>query len=80
MKMKTQPYKIYGMPTHWRLKLGPGVSAGLLTSRARSWSLVAGPRHPRADITWLGVRQGRGADPDTVRYRVWGVLKLLLAC
>ena len=36
------------LPTHWQMKPGPGVSARLLTGRAGSRSLAAGPRDPRA--------------------------------
>ena len=35
------------LPTHWWVKPGPVVNAGLLTGRAGSWSLAAGPRDPR---------------------------------
>ena len=40
----------------------------------KSWNLVAGPRDPRADVMLQGLV------PDTVGYRVWSVLKLVLAC
>ena len=43
-------------PTHWWVKPGPGVSARLLAGRARSWSLVAGPRNPIAGVRLLVVR------------------------
>ena len=43
---------------HWWVKPGPGVSASLLAGRARSWSLVAGPRDPRASVGFLGVGSG----------------------
>lgn len=33
------------LPTHWRVRPGPGVSAGLLAGGA-------GPRVPRAGVGW----------------------------
>ena len=53
--------------THWWVKLGPGVSAGLLTSRALSWSLAAGPRDTRAGVRslvggdWILTQLGLGS-------------------
>ena len=42
------------LPTHWQVKPGSGVSAGLLVGRAGSWSLAAGPRDPEliSDHWW----------------------------
>lgn len=54
------------LPTHWRVRPGPGVSAGLLAGGA-------GPRGPRAGVGWLGAG---GPVPDTVGSGVQGVLKL----
>ena len=38
------------LPAYWWVKPGPGVSAGPLAGRARSWNLVAGPRGCRATV------------------------------
>lgn len=38
---------------HWWVKPGPGVKAGLLVGRAKSWSLVAEPKGPRAGVGLL---------------------------
>ena len=43
--------------SHWQVKLGPGVNAGLLADRDGSWSLDAGPRDPRACFRWWGRRE-----------------------
>ena len=43
------------LPAHWWVKPGPRVSARLLAGRARSWSLAAGPRVPRASVRLLVV-------------------------
>lgn len=56
------------------MKPGPEVRASL-SGREVSWSLVAGPRDPRTGVRLLG----EGV-PDTVGYKVQGVLKFLLAC
>ena len=46
--------KILGLlPAHWQVKPDPGVSTGLLTGRAGSWSLAAGSRDPRAGVRSL---------------------------
>ena len=41
------------LSTHCWVKPGPGVSAGLLAGKARSWSLAAGPWDPRAGVRSL---------------------------
>ena len=53
--------------THWQVKLDPGVSAGLLSGRAGSWSLAAGPSNPRVHFRLLSEE---GAVPDTGGYVV----------
>ena len=45
------------LSTHWWVKPGSGVSAGLLAHRAGSWSLATGPRDPTACVRSL---VGRG--------------------
>ena len=60
------------------MKPSPGVSAGLLAGRARSWSLDARPMVPELLSDRWG--EGGGAVPDTVGYGVWDVPELMLAC
>lgn len=45
--------------------------------KPESWSLVSGPRDPRASVILL---VGKAAFPDTVEFRVQGVLKLVFVC
>ena len=59
-----------------RIGVTSGFSACVLAIRARSRSLVAGLRDPRAGVTSL---LGWGTVLETVGYRVHGVLKLVLA-
>lgn len=42
------------LPTHWQVKPDPGASTGLLSGRAGSWSLAAGPRDLGAHFRFLG--------------------------
>lgn len=61
------------LPAHWRVKPDHGVSAGL--QLAQPGPIVS--RGPGAGVRSL---VGGGAVPDTFRYGVLGVLKLVLAC
>ena len=52
------------------MKSGPGVSAGLLASKVRSWTLVPGSRNPKIDIRSLV--GGEVTVPETGGYRLLG--------
>ena len=57
--------------------VGPVTNAGLLAGITGSWSLAPDHRNPRAGF---GSLVGYRDIPDTVGYRVQGILKLGLAC
>ena len=46
------------LPVHLWVKPGLRVSARLLAGKAGSWSLVAGPRDPRAGVKFLSGQDG----------------------
>ena len=63
---KVKVLKTLGLlPTHWQVKPDPEVSVSVVTVRASSWILTAGPRDPRAHFTSLCVCRLGGVS-DTV--------------
>lgn len=57
------------------MKPDSGVSAGLLVGRGRSWGLAVGPG-PELCL----IAAGNGEFPDTVGYKILGILKFIVAC